>query len=131
MILLDTHAWVWWLTEPKKLSKVAQRAISQTQRDSDIGISTMSCWEVAMLVAKNRLAFTIDVEQWIEEALALPTVRFLDLSVKIAVRSSRLPGELHGDPVDRILAATAIEHACPLVTKDERLRSYQHIKAIW
>ena len=131
MILLDTHTWVWWAADPKKLSRQARLQIDKAQKTDAVAVATISCWEVAMLVAKNRLAFSIELEDWIGQALELPSVKLLDLTPKIAILSSQLPGTLHGDPVDRILVATAKHHSCPLVTKDKKLLAYPHIQSIW
>lgn len=128
MILLDTHVWVWWASSPEKLSKRATEAIETA---SSLGIAVISCWEVAMLVAKERLAFNRDVEEWIQQALELPKIRLIDLTPKISVLSTRLPGKLHQDPADRFIVATCQQHACKLVTKDAELLHYPHIQAIW
>ena len=105
MILLDTHAWVWWAASSPNLSRKSARAIEAAKK---IYISAISCWEVAMLVAKNRLILDRDVEIWLDHALKLPGVEMVPLTHKIAVRSSRLGTGFHGDPVDCILVATAL-----------------------
>ena len=128
MIFLDTHAWIWWVTESGKLSAKAKHAI----RDADIlGVSIMSCWEVAMLVMKKRIGFTMDVDDWLEYALERPKIRLCHLDAKIVVRSTRFPGSITGDPIDRLLVATALSAAVPLVTKDENIRKSQLVQVIW
>ena len=132
LILLDTHTWIWWLAEPQKLSKRASEAIQKAERESQVGIAAISCWGVSMLVARGRIGFAMDVETWIEKALSLPSVRFLDLTPKIAVLSTRLPdGKTPANPADRILIATAQIHACPLVTKDLEIQNYPHVASLW
>lgn len=89
-----------------------------------------------MLVARGRIGFTMDVETWIEKGLSLPQVKFLDLTPKIAVLSTRLPdsgltGNPPANPADRILIATAQVHACPLVTKDLEIQHYPHVESVW
>ena len=84
-----------------------------------------------MLVSKGRIGFDRDIERWIQEALALPKVRLEPLTPGISVRSTRLPGSFHGDPADRIIAATALEHGAVLVTKDAALRRYRHVRTVW
>jgi PIN domain nuclease of toxin-antitoxin system len=128
MILLDTHAWIWWCTDPSKLSPRASRAIESA---AQIGVSAMSCWELGMLVAKERLTLDRDLEVWVDQALKLSKVRLLPLSPRIALKSTTLGEGLHGDPVDRILVATATEYGVPLVTKDKRILGYQGLKVIW
>jgi len=95
MIVLDTHAWIWWAGKSSRLSKRARKAC---QSADEMAVSAISLWETAMLVAKERLGFDRDVELWIRQALALPSIRLEPLTPAIAVRSTRLPGTFHGDP---------------------------------
>lgn len=131
MILLDTHAWVWWMANPARLSPKAAEAIRKAEKGSEIGIGAISCWELAMLVAKGRIGLSLDVEEWIEKSLKLPAVRLLELTPKIAVLSSRLEGRPPSDPADRILIATAKAHGIPVVTKDGEIRDYLYVEAVW
>jgi PIN domain nuclease of toxin-antitoxin system len=94
-------------------------------------VSAISVWEVAMLVAKRRIQLDRPVEIWVDLALALPGIQLAGLEPAIAVRSTKLPGEFHPDPADRIIVATALENAATLVTPDERLRSYPHVQTAW
>lgn len=128
MIVLDTHAWIWFTTGSKKLSKSAAKAC---EKADVILIPAIGVWEVAMLVSKGRLGLDRDVEIWVQQALSLPSIRLEPLLPSISVRSTRLPGEFHGDPADRIITATALEHGIPLVTKDRRLSDYPHVRTIW
>jgi PIN domain nuclease of toxin-antitoxin system len=84
-----------------------------------------------MLVAKRRIQLDRPVEQWVDIALALPGIQLASLEPAIAVRSTRLPGEFHPDPADRIIVATALENAVPILTPDERIRSYPHVQSAW
>ena len=128
MILLDTHAWVWWAASSSSLSKRAAGAI---QAAGIIYVSAISCWEVAMLVAKGRLIFDRDVELWLDLALKLPGIELVPISPTITVRSSRLEERFLGDPADCIIVATALEYGCAIVSKDERIRRYRRVRAIW
>jgi PIN domain nuclease of toxin-antitoxin system len=128
LIVLDTHAWIWWAAEPKRLSVRAKRAIEESDR---IGVSAISAWEVALLVAKERLTLDRDVLVWVRQALALPGVVPVPLSPEIAVASAALGAGFPGDPADRILAATALHHRAPLVTRDRRLRSVPSLRTLW
>jgi PIN domain nuclease of toxin-antitoxin system len=128
LILLDTHVWIWWAAEPKKLSEKARRAIDS---DDEIGVSAISTWEVAMLVSKGRLELDRDVLLWVRQALALPKVTLIPLSPEIAVASATLGTGFPGDPADRILAATALRLRVPLVTRDRRLRSVKVLQTVW
>jgi PIN domain nuclease of toxin-antitoxin system len=128
VIVLDTATWIWRASDPKRLSAKARRAIDGA--DGAL-VSAISVWEVAMLVAKRRIRLDRPVEQWVDIALALPEIQLAALDPAIAVRSTQLPGELHRDPADRIIIATALERAAPIVTSDERIRSYPHVQSVW
>jgi PIN domain nuclease of toxin-antitoxin system len=128
MIVLDTHAWIWYSNESPELPKTAFHAIHQADT---LGVSAISCWEVAMLVAKQRLGLAMDVEDWINLAFERAPMRLLPMSPKIAVLSTRLPGDFHGDPADRIIAATCLAHHAPMITKDQQIHEWGQIQTIW
>lgn len=128
MIVLDTHAWIWLVTKSPRLS---DRARKRCEEASVLLVPAISVWELAMLVAKGRLALDRDVELWIHQALDPPKIRLEPLTTPIAVRSTRLPGEVPADPADRLIAATALEHGAPLVTRDERLQAYRPLRTVW
>lgn len=129
MIVLDTHIWVWWVHGSDQLTQNQIRTI-QSNEDDVIGISAISCWEIAKLVELARLELSTPVEKWIEQALSYPGIRLLDLSPEISIESTRLPGEFHRDPADQIIVATARIYNCPLVTADEKIIQYPHVKTI-
>ncbi len=131
MILLDTHAWVWFVSNPELLSKQARKAVDAAMEEKGIFISCISAWEVALLVAKKRLSLTLEVTDWIAKSERLPFFQFLPVDNSVAVKSVNLPQPLHSDPADRIIIATAITMAAPVVTKDEKLLNYPHVKTIW
>jgi len=126
--VLDTAAWIWRASDPERLSANARRALDGAER---VLVSAISVWEVAMLVAKRRIALDRPVEQWVDVALALPGIQLAPLEPAIAIRSTRLPGAFHPDPADRIVVATALEHAAPVITPDDRIRSYPHVQSSW
>ena len=128
MIVLDTHAWIWWVTESRNLSAVARKTIEEAEC---AGVSVMSCWEVSMLAAKGRIAFSLDIEDWIEEARRRPKIKLCELTPKIAVRATRLTSSASGDPVDSLIVATALFHRAALVTKDKAISESGMVKAIW
>ena len=128
MIILDTHAWIWWTNESTNLSTTAMDAIDES---NIIGIAAISCWEVAMLVSKGRIGFSMDVQIWIDLALQRPKVKLLPLTPEIAVLSTRLPGQFHGDPADRLIAASSLVHKAPLVSKDEKIQQWAYMNVIW
>ena len=131
MIVLDTHVWLWWISNPENLSSAANQAIDQAITESTIVISSISTWEVALLVDKGRLKLSIDVRDWVRKTESLPFVRFVPVDNTISLRSVTLPGQFHSDPADRIITATAITMGLPLITKDEKIIKYPHIQTIW
>ncbi|MFH1082364.1 MAG: type II toxin-antitoxin system VapC family toxin [Pseudomonadota bacterium] len=131
MIVLDTHVWVWFVSNPELLSKAAKKAINVSIEQKAIFISSISVWEVALLVANSRLKLTIDVNDWIAKSERLPFFQFVPVDNSVAVQSVNLPQPLHKDPADRIIIATAITLAAPVVTKDEKLSDYPHVETIW
>jgi PIN domain nuclease of toxin-antitoxin system len=128
VIVLDTHVWIWWISAPRKLSLRARRAIDEAR---ELAVSAISLWEVAMLVAKSRLELDRDVGLWMRQALAAPRVSLASLSPEIAARSTKLGRDFHGDPADRLIVATALELNAALVTKDDRLRSFERVVTVW
>ena len=131
MIVLDTHVWVWWVSNPELLTKKAKKAIDAAMKDGEILISSISAWEVALLVAKRRLQLTMDVADWIAKSEVLPFVQFIPVNNHIAIKAVNLPQPLHPDPADRIIIATALVAGGSVVTKDSKILKYSHVPTIW
>ncbi len=131
MILLDTHAWLWWISNPELLGKAATRSIEKAVRENGIVISSISTWEIALLVEKGRLTLSIETRDWIRKTEGLPFVRFIPVDNTIALRSVSLQDNFHADPADRIITATALTMGIPLITKDEKIRTYSYVQTIW
>ena len=127
MILLDTHIWIWLVNETEDLKKVWQ-GIIRSQESDGIGVSVISCWEVAKLVEKGRLQLKLPVDEWIDLSLAYPGVQLLELTPQIAVESTQLPGSFHQDPADQIIVATSRAYNIPLLTADAKIRNYPHVQ---
>lgn len=123
-LLLDTHVWLWLMTGDSILSPSFTEAIERSQGHDNVLISAISIWEVGMLVEKKRVELEMDCLDWVEQSLAGPGIRLVPLSPRIAIESTRLPGEIHGDPADRILIATAHEEGAVFVTCDQKLLEY-------
>jgi PIN domain nuclease of toxin-antitoxin system len=132
MIVLDTHTLVWWASgDDNALSTGARDAIEAELDGGQILVSSMSAWELAMLVAKGRLALSMDVSEWLAVVAQLNAVAFVPVDNELAVKSTQLPGEFHKDPADRLIVATARKHAAPVVTFDARIRNYPHVRSLW
>ena len=126
MIVLDTHAWLWWTAEPGKLSRAAAQAIA---RADEIGVCTVSVLELAQRVEEGHLKLKAPVRTWVHQALAQERVRALPLTSDVALDAAQLRFE--GDPADRIIYATARAERAQLVTRDERLREFDHALTLW
>lgn len=129
MILLDTHVWIWWVHDEPYLTPEC-RNLLQAHESDGLGVSAISCWEVAKLVQRNRLILPVPLEQWMEQALAYPGVQLLDLTPRVAVESVQLRDSFHQDPADQLIVATARIHNVPLVTADKLILKYPHVQTI-
>ncbi len=129
MIVLDTHAWVWWTVDPARLTEAQRREIARNE-DDRIGVSAFSCWEVAKLCEYGRLDLPVGVAEWFRAALRYPGVSLLPLTPEIAVESTTLPGAFHRDPADQVIVATARVHDCPLVTSDDKIVRYPYVRSV-
>lgn len=131
MIVLDTHALVWWVNDPQQLSDISRAAIEIARKDHAVYVSCISSWEIALLVQRNRLQLALDVRDWLARCEALPFVSFQPVTTAIAVESTRLPDFPHNDPADRIIVATALSLGARLVTKDEKIHQYRNVQSVW
>ena len=133
-LLLDTHTWVWVIEGDERLrNSPAMRVIEESATESALQVSAISVWEIGMLESKGRLRFAVPCLQWVLNALKAPGIRLAALTPQIAIESSRLPGSFHGDPADRIIAATARSVGATVVTRDQRLLEYAeagHLRAL-
>ena len=129
--LLDTHAWVWWLTEDRRLSTRAKSTIATSLADQDLWISLISVWEVAKKVEKKQLILDRPLDQWLDEAVTRSGLGVRELTRPILVESCALPLPFQGDSADQILVATARHHGAVLITKDRQIRQYAHVQSVW
>ncbi|MEA2825500.1 MAG: hypothetical protein QOF03_1982 [Alphaproteobacteria bacterium] len=132
-LLLDTCAAIW-VAEKEVISEQAIDALNEAvDRDEPVYVSMISSWEIGLLVARGRLPLSMDPLAWFERLLDTPGVRLADISPRILVGSSFLPGRPPKDPMDRIILATAREGGYRLVTRDKHLLAYAedgHVQAI-
>lgn len=132
MIVLDTHALLWWVSgDTQSLSPTAARAIGHEMQGGKVLVSSISAWEIAMLIAKGRIGLSMDIEQWLKTVAEIPSLSFVPIDNEIALKSVELPGEFHKDPADRMIVATARKFSAPLVTADEKIQAYAHVKTLW
>jgi PIN domain nuclease of toxin-antitoxin system len=128
VIVLDTHALVWWTQQPDLLGNDAAEIIAQSDR---ILVPAICFWETSLLVRKGRLSLKRGqpVDEWASEVLAIPRVIPVPLTPMLALSADAL--QMHPDPADRFIVATALEQRSSLVTKDELLRSLSWLKTVW
>lgn len=126
MIVLDTHAWLWLVSDPGRLGPAAIEAIDQAD---DIAVCAISCWEIAMLVVKGRIALGLPTVEWLDSSLAGLRMTLVALDPTIATLAATLP--MHGDPADRLIVASAMSRNAPLVTKDQAIRSAGLVPTVW
>lgn len=129
MILLDTHIWVWWIDENPQLSQRYMQLLQDNEQEG-LGVSAMSCWEVAKLVERGRLQLACSIEEWMEQAVTYPGIRVLPLTPQIAIESTKLPAPFHRDPADQIIVATARMHDLSLLTMDRLILDYPHVRTL-
>ena len=129
MIVLDTHIWVWWVDENPQLSERHTHLIQDNEQDG-LGVSAVSCWEVAKLVELGRLQLECSIEEWMDQAIAYPGIELLPLTPQIAIESTKLPGNFHRDPADQIIVATARVHDLSLLTVDRLILDYPHVQTL-
>jgi PIN domain nuclease of toxin-antitoxin system len=120
-LLLDSHVVQWWSAEPTKLSARAAKAIEAAD---EIAVSSISWFELAWLARHDRITVSMPIRSWLE-GLA-EEIRTVGVTPAIADSAVTLPPSFPGDPADRLIYATAVEHGWQLVTKDRRLRSHRH-----
>ncbi len=129
MILLDTHIWYWWVEQPQKLS-ASQTKHLQTNEPLGLGVSIISCWEIAKLVSLGRLTLGHSVDVWMRRSLAYPGIQLIGLTTDIVIEANQLPGTFHKDPADQLLVATARILGISILTADAKILAYSHVHVL-
>jgi len=129
VIVLDTHALIWFALEPERLSAPAVEAIDSA---SERAVSAITAQEVAYQAARKRIDLYSPVRVWLGDVLGALEAQALPVTTAIALRAGSLdPADFHGDPFDRLIYATAVENDAQLVTADKRLREADSARAVW
>ena len=131
MIVLDTHALVWWVSGSSRLSARARREVSHALRLGPVAASAISLFEIATAVRRGRLDLGLPVREWLAELQRIAELRIEPVSADIAQAAGRFPDPMPGDPADRVIAATAIALRARLITADERLRKSRLVESVW
>jgi PIN domain nuclease of toxin-antitoxin system len=130
MILLDTHAWVRWL-HPEISGKLPEPLrVWLEATDEPLAVSAISALEVAQLVKKGTLTLPLELPEWFDAALTESDIECLMLTPRLLHASTTLP-DIHKDPADRIIIATAQKRNARLVTADETIQSYPNLRTVW
>ncbi|MHB2000333.1 MAG: type II toxin-antitoxin system VapC family toxin [Solirubrobacteraceae bacterium] len=128
-LVVDTHAWLWSIDSPAKLSSVAREAIDTAET---LFVSTVSCWEITALSEAGRIELDRPIQDWVRDALAESRSVALPLDSETAIAAALLSKDgFHGDPADRFIYATAVAQGAKLVTKDRRMREFDPRRTIW
>ena len=125
-LVLDTHIWLRWLSSDLPLDDKIVQAIEEAEY---LAVSSISCWEVAYLVKRQRVKLPCDLSAWMRVALAGSDIEVVEISSEIAVIAANLP-EIHRDPADRFIIATALKGNCKLMSLDGRFKDYEVLKGV-
>jgi PIN domain nuclease of toxin-antitoxin system len=125
-LVLDTHAALWWSFLPDKLSRTARGALDTAP---ELLIPAIVFWEAALLVRKGRVELPVAVDEWLSGLESTSRIRVVALDARVAIHADSL--EMHDDPADRMIVATALHCHAPLVTKDRTIRSAKLLQVVW
>ena len=124
-ILLDTHVWIWFMKGDKtQLKPSAIKLIENALLERTAYLASISVWELGMLYQKNRIKMNEPLSVWVERCCAKAGFNTINLENDVAIESTQLPAEFHGDPADRMLIATARQHGLTLITRDKLMQKY-------
>lgn len=129
--LLDTHTWIWWNMNPRKLSQRVKDIIGDTNAYEEMLLSAISPWEFSQLLEKQRIGISCNPEDWINTALDMPKLRLVPLYPILSYRSTVLPQPFHNDAADQIIVATALEENATILTKDDKILNYDNVRSFW
>ncbi len=128
-VLLDTCCLIWAASDPKQLTpKVAD--VLQAE-ETAVGVSVISCAELACLADRQRIVLDRHWRQWFKEVIELNGWQVIDIDLQIVEEAYSLPGEYHRDPADRIIAATARIKHLTILTADQKILDYPHVETLW
>ena len=131
VIVLDTHALVWWATGDDRLSARASKAVREALRKAPVAASAISVLEIATAVRRGRLVLSRPVEAWLSDLRALPELSIEPVGFEVASQAGAWGEAMPGDPADRLIAATALVLGARLVTADERLARARVVRTVW
>ena len=127
MIVLDTHAWIWWMNDTDRLRSEVRNLIDSSPQ---VHISAISLMEVATAAVRGRVILTPSIEEWFVDANVIQSLRVNPLTERLCIAAARLADGFHGDPADRLIVALARQLDVPLVTADHRILAYPHVQTV-
>ncbi|AOY79966.1 type II toxin-antitoxin system VapC family toxin [Moorena producens JHB] len=131
MILLDTHVWLWWLHTPEQLSERSRTLLTIGENQNTLMVSAISVWEIALKHSAGKLPLPLSINEWFALAKTRPGITIEPLDPLDAIASTQLPGDFHKDPADRIIVALAYRRNIELITCDQKILNYPHVKTLW
>jgi PIN domain nuclease of toxin-antitoxin system len=131
VIVLDTHALLWWADGGSRLSRKASQAARAEARRHGLVASAMSVFEIVTLERRGRLSFTTPAHEWLRDLRKLPELTIHPVTGEIAERAGSLGDAFPGDPADRVIAATALTLGVSLITQDEKLLAVPALSTVW
>ncbi len=129
MIVLDTHALLWWVLDPDKLSARATQLVLEMEREGGFA-SSISIWELGIKVKRKKLELGISVEELVKGIERSGVLELLPVDTATWLRSVSLPWD-HADPADRVIVATALGRGLPVLTQDAALQSFAGLRCEW
>jgi PIN domain nuclease of toxin-antitoxin system len=129
VIVVDTHALLWWALDPERLSDEARRTVGEMERHGGFA-SAISIWELAIKVKRGKLELPISVDEFTRRIERGGVVQLLPVDAETWLRSVALPWE-HADPADRVIVATALMQGVPLLTEDVEIQKFSDVRCIW
>ena len=127
MILMDTHIFIWWVNNDPKLNPIYRKLL---ENEKEPVISVFTLWEIAKLNQIGKFQFNMPLENWFVKVLKFHKINQIPLDIKIIVESSSLPGNFHKDPADQLIVATSRILDIELMTMDEKILNYPHVKLV-
>jgi PIN domain nuclease of toxin-antitoxin system len=129
VIVLDTHALLWWALDPEKLSERARSVVAGMEQHGGFA-SAISIWELGIKLKRRKLELPLSIDELVRRIERGHVVELLPVDASLWLRSLALPWE-HQDPADRVIVATALSRNLPLLTKDETIRSFSGVASVW
>ena len=129
MILLDTHALLWWALDPGQLSETARGWCDRMEAEGGFA-SSISIWEIGVKVKRGKLELGISTEELARRIADSSAVELLSVDWPTWIRAVELPWD-HRDPADRVIVATALLQGLPILTKDAQLHAFGGVNCVW